>query len=155
MVVAPARFAIARCASGGIILSSVATRYQLGFDFQAGSYTAPPSARQPEQHCFDRYSERPQFGQRSARPATHATVKFLMKTSKQIPEGRCSPVSERGVATRGREIGSTNSHCALQRPWSLPPVLLAGELSGEPRGRLALPAILTVADTHALHKLSR
>jgi hypothetical protein len=45
--VEPARLDIARCASGGIILSSVATRYQLGFDFQAGSLTAPSSASTP------------------------------------------------------------------------------------------------------------
>jgi hypothetical protein len=31
--VEPARLDIARCASGGIILSFVDTRYQLGFDF--------------------------------------------------------------------------------------------------------------------------
>jgi hypothetical protein len=33
--VEPARFDIARCAPGGIILSSVATRYQLGFVLHA------------------------------------------------------------------------------------------------------------------------
>jgi hypothetical protein len=37
--VEPARFDIARWASGGIILSSVATRYQLGFVLHAGSVT--------------------------------------------------------------------------------------------------------------------
>jgi hypothetical protein len=36
-VVEPARRDIALCASGGIILWSVATRYQIGFDFQAGT----------------------------------------------------------------------------------------------------------------------
>ena len=34
--VAPARLDIARCASGGIIRSSVVSRYQPGFDFHAG-----------------------------------------------------------------------------------------------------------------------
>src|SRR6266566_4399863 len=43
----PARLDIARCASGGIILSSVETRYQLGFVFHAGSVTAPLSASSP------------------------------------------------------------------------------------------------------------
>src|SRR5207237_5895015 len=38
---------MARCASGGIILSSVDTRYQLGFVFHAGSLTAPFSASRP------------------------------------------------------------------------------------------------------------
>src|SRR5262245_46215729 len=49
--VEPARFDIARCASGGIILSSVATRYQLGFDLHAGSVTAPFSASRPHGTC--------------------------------------------------------------------------------------------------------
>src|SRR5258708_15097750 len=43
----PARFDMARCASGGIILSSVVTRYQLGFDLHAGSVIAPSSAATP------------------------------------------------------------------------------------------------------------
>src|SRR6266480_2410781 len=45
--VAPVRLDMARCASGGIILSSVDTRYQLGLDFHAGSVTAPLSASSP------------------------------------------------------------------------------------------------------------
>src|SRR6476661_6854360 len=49
--VEPARFDIARCASGGIILSSVDTRYQLGFVFHAGSLTAPSSASTPHGTC--------------------------------------------------------------------------------------------------------
>src|SRR6185436_1416554 len=49
--VAPARLDIARWASGGIILSSVATRYQLGFVFHAGSLTAPLSASTPHGTC--------------------------------------------------------------------------------------------------------
>src|SRR5437899_8525588 len=49
--VEPARFDIARCASGGIILSSVDTRYQLGFDFHAGSLTAPFRASRPHATC--------------------------------------------------------------------------------------------------------
>src|SRR5258707_6454459 len=42
---------MARCASGGIILSSVETRYQLGFDLHAGSVTAPSSAATPHGTC--------------------------------------------------------------------------------------------------------
>ena len=38
--VEPARLDIARCASGGIIWSSVDTRYQLGFVLHAGSVIA-------------------------------------------------------------------------------------------------------------------
>src|SRR2546428_7356215 len=39
------------CASGGIILSSVVTRYQLGFDFQAGLLIFPPRAFTPHGTC--------------------------------------------------------------------------------------------------------
>jgi hypothetical protein len=39
---------MARCASGGIILSSVDTRYQLGLALHAGSVTAPLSASSHE-----------------------------------------------------------------------------------------------------------
>src|SRR2546426_10743925 len=37
-----------RWAGGGIILSSVATRYQLGLVFHAGSLIVPPSASTPQ-----------------------------------------------------------------------------------------------------------
>src|SRR6478672_11336474 len=47
----PARLDMARCASGGIILSSVDTRYQLGFVFHAGSVTAPLRASSPHGTC--------------------------------------------------------------------------------------------------------
>src|SRR5947208_13940268 len=42
---------MARCASGGIILSLVATRYQLGLDFHERSVTAPSSASTPQGTC--------------------------------------------------------------------------------------------------------
>src|ERR1700741_3799955 len=51
IVVAPARSAIARCAPGGIMRSSVAIRYQLGLLRQAGSVTAPLSASTPHGTC--------------------------------------------------------------------------------------------------------
>src|SRR5678816_3693624 len=47
VTVAPARADMERCAAGGIILSSVATRYQLGFFFHAGSLMVPLSASTP------------------------------------------------------------------------------------------------------------
>src|SRR5258708_35785519 len=47
MTVAPARLDMRRWAGGGIILSSVATRYQLGLRFQAGSLIAPARASTP------------------------------------------------------------------------------------------------------------
>src|SRR5882757_4094903 len=48
---APARLDIARCAGGGIILSSLATRYQLGFERQAGLDTVPSRAAMPHGTC--------------------------------------------------------------------------------------------------------
>jgi hypothetical protein len=47
VTVALARSPMARWAAGGIIWSSVATRYQDGLLRQAGSVTAPPSASIP------------------------------------------------------------------------------------------------------------
>src|SRR5207244_12262807 len=49
--VEPARLDIARWASGGIILSSVETRYQLGFVFHAGWLIAPLRASTPHGTC--------------------------------------------------------------------------------------------------------
>src|SRR5258705_13792728 len=40
-----------RCAGGGIIRSSVVTRYQLGLLFQEAEVTAPPSASTPQGTC--------------------------------------------------------------------------------------------------------
>src|SRR5467141_3910769 len=45
--VEPARLDMARWASGGIILSSVAIRYQLGLAFHAGSLIVPLRAARP------------------------------------------------------------------------------------------------------------
>jgi hypothetical protein len=42
---------MARCAGGGIIRSSVATRYQLGFVRQAASVIDPPRASTPHGTC--------------------------------------------------------------------------------------------------------
>src|SRR2546430_13341756 len=46
--VAPARSDISRCSDGGIIRSSVVTRYQLGLIRQAGSLIVPPAASRPQ-----------------------------------------------------------------------------------------------------------
>src|SRR2546430_4065108 len=43
----PALLDMARCASGGIILSSVTTKYQVGFVLHAGSLIAPLRACTP------------------------------------------------------------------------------------------------------------
>src|SRR5580693_8236457 len=48
---APARDDIARCAGGGIILSSVAITYQVGLVRHAGFVTAPSSAWTPQGTC--------------------------------------------------------------------------------------------------------
>jgi hypothetical protein len=49
---------IERCASGGIILSSVVTKYQLGFDFHAGSPILPLRASKPHGICESAMNER-------------------------------------------------------------------------------------------------
>src|SRR5215208_5006510 len=49
--VEPARSDMARCAGGGIIRSSVDTRYQLGFVRQAASVIDPPRASTPHGTC--------------------------------------------------------------------------------------------------------
>src|SRR6185295_635233 len=49
--VEPARLDMERCAGGGIILSSVATKYQLGLVFHAGWLIAPLSASTPHGTC--------------------------------------------------------------------------------------------------------
>src|SRR5664279_5426908 len=51
VVVEPARSDMARWAGGGIIRSSVVTRYQLGVVRQAGSVIAPPRAFTPQGTC--------------------------------------------------------------------------------------------------------
>src|ERR1700755_1416976 len=48
LTVAPARSDMKRWAGGGIILSSVTTRYQLGLVFHAGSPILPSSAPRPQ-----------------------------------------------------------------------------------------------------------
>ena len=48
LTVEPARCDINCCAGGGIILSSVTTRYQLGLVFHAGVLTAPLRASNPQ-----------------------------------------------------------------------------------------------------------
>src|SRR3989454_12583888 len=51
IVVALARLDITRWADGGIILSPVVTRYQLGLVRQAGSVIDPPRASTPHGTC--------------------------------------------------------------------------------------------------------
>src|SRR3979411_110754 len=51
VTVEPARLDMKRCAGGGIILSSVVTRYQLGFVFHAGSSIEPLRAATPHGAC--------------------------------------------------------------------------------------------------------
>src|SRR3954462_9276980 len=65
LVDAPARSAMARWAGGGIIRSSVATRYQLGFDRHAGGLIAPASASNPHGN-WEAARNRPSSGVKSA-----------------------------------------------------------------------------------------
>src|ERR1700730_14515324 len=51
VTVAPVRSAMARWAGGGIIRSSVTSRYHDGLDRQAGSVMAPPGASRPQGAC--------------------------------------------------------------------------------------------------------
>src|ERR1700739_3696942 len=66
VVVAPARSAIARCAGGGVILSSVAIRYQLGLLRQAGSLIGPLSASTPQGTCESAMNAAPAAGRSAA-----------------------------------------------------------------------------------------
>ena len=50
-IVAFARFAVNRCVTGGIARSSVATRYQDGIVFQAGSLDGDPNASSEKGRC--------------------------------------------------------------------------------------------------------
>src|SRR5437588_866475 len=79
----PARLDIARWASGGIILSSVETRYQLGLDFQAGWLTAPANALTP-QGTWESAMNAPKSGFTSA---AKAPTKFERSRSKKPSRG--------------------------------------------------------------------
>src|SRR5256714_14946110 len=59
------------CAGGGIILSSVATRYQLGFVFHAGSLIAPLSASRPQGTCELAIKSAFSFGRSAAKEAAN------------------------------------------------------------------------------------
>ena len=78
--VEPARFDMSSCAAGGIILSSVAIRYQLGLFLHAASVTAPLSASRPHGTCE---SARIQILRDQARK--------LRCTRVRPPSGHCRP----------------------------------------------------------------
>src|SRR2546422_3589071 len=79
------------CASGGIILSSVVTRYQLGFDFQAGLLIFPPRASTPHGTC------------ESAMNAA-----FSMSTSPAKEAGNFALSRKRKPSCGGRICGTAN-----------------------------------------------
>src|SRR4051794_19296971 len=91
VTVAPARSAIARCAGGGIIRSSVATRYQLGLMRQAGSVTAPSRAATPHGTC--------ESAMKDACPAGRSPAKDAANLSR----------SRYRLPSRGGRIGGTGA----------------------------------------------
>src|SRR5258708_22142821 len=84
-MVEPARFDMERWASGGIILSAVATRYQLGLTFQAGAVTLPSRASTPQGTCESAMKDA-RSGRTSA--ANEAANFALSKSRKPSTGGR-------------------------------------------------------------------
>src|SRR6266550_7390197 len=89
--VAPARLDMNRCASGGIILSSVATRYQLGLVFHAAVVTLPFRASSPQGTC-DSAMNAEVFGSTSAaNEAANLALSRYRKPSRGGRIGGCGP----------------------------------------------------------------
>src|SRR5207247_2916452 len=78
---APVRLDMARCASGGIILSLVATRYQLGLDRHAGSVTAPFNASRPQGTCASAMNAAPSGATSAAKAAANFALSRNRKPS--------------------------------------------------------------------------
>src|SRR5882672_5026671 len=62
------------CAGGGIILSLLATRYQLGLVFHAGSLIAPLSASSPQGTCELAMKSAFSFGTSAAKDAANLAL---------------------------------------------------------------------------------
>ncbi len=78
---APARSAMMRWAGGGIMRSSVATRYQLGLCRQAGSVTVPPSASTPQGTCASAMNAASWSGRSAANEAANLSRSRKRKPS--------------------------------------------------------------------------
>src|SRR5260370_37497897 len=72
---------MARWAGGGIIRSSVDTRYQLGFWRQAGSVTAPASALTPHGTCESAMNWASSSGRSPAKEAANLSLSRNRKPS--------------------------------------------------------------------------
>src|SRR5712692_845866 len=81
----PALFDMARCASGGIILSSVTTRYQLGLVLHAGSLITPPRASTPQGTWESAMNSAFSMSTSAAKEAGNA---FLSRNKKPFRGGR-------------------------------------------------------------------
>src|SRR5882672_2705571 len=74
LTVAPARLDMARWASGGIIRSAVATRYQLGLLLHAASVTAPSRALTPQGSWELAMKSALSFGRSAAKEAANLAL---------------------------------------------------------------------------------
>src|ERR1700732_3198181 len=79
--VEPALLDMRRWAGGGIILSSVATRYQLGFVFHAGSLVVPRRAPTPHGTCESAMNEATGESTSAAKEAANLALSSSRKPS--------------------------------------------------------------------------
>jgi hypothetical protein len=89
--VAPVRSAIERCAGGGIIRSSLATRYQLGLIRQEASLIVPPSASTPQGTCESAMKAARPAGTSAANEAWNLSRSRNRKPSLGARIGGCGP----------------------------------------------------------------
>src|SRR6266702_8891960 len=94
MTVEPARLDMARCAGGGIIRSSVATRYQLGLIRQAGSVIEPPRASTPHGTCASAMNAASAAGTSPANDAWN----FSRSKNKNPSDAAAALVADQGYA---------------------------------------------------------
>jgi hypothetical protein len=89
--VAPVRSAIARCAGGGIIRSSVTTRYQLGLIRHAASLIIPPRAFTPQGTWESAMNAARPAGRSPANEAWNLSRSSNRKPSRGGRIGGCGP----------------------------------------------------------------
>src|SRR4051794_20488682 len=110
-MVAPARSAMARWAGGGIMRSSLATRYQLGLMRQAGSVMVPWSASTPHGTCASAMKAAAAAG----RSAANALANFALSRNRnpsdrrhRRPRRRVGDQRADGLPGVGREGGDVD-----------------------------------------------
>src|SRR3954447_6944070 len=100
---------MARCAGGGIMWSSVATRYQLGFVRHAGSLIVPLSASTPHGTCESAMNAASSDG----RAAGERGPELLAVEEQEPLDGR----EDRRHRRAGRGVGDQGTaHSGLPRP---------------------------------------